>query len=106
MAECEVSDDGATLEIRVPDTRFAMKENDVREALSRLNWQRRIVIIGGRQVNRSRLGPAAIPAPGASSRPPITQADIDAEVAKRRQRIPPQMEAGCDLAAYSSAAGQ
>jgi hypothetical protein len=105
MAECEVSDDGATLEIRVPDTRFAMTEGDVRKVLDRLKWQRGIVITGGRQVNRSHLTPAAIPGPRPVSRPPITQADIDAEIAKRRQKIPPQMEAGCDLTACSSAAG-
>jgi len=107
MADCEVSDDGEVLEIRVPDTHFAMKEDDVREALSRLKWQRRIVIAGGRHAKRFQPAPApkpdvAVPA----HRPPITQADIDVELAKRRQKIPPQMEAGCDLAARSSAAGQ
>jgi hypothetical protein len=106
MADCEVSDDGEVLEIRVPDTHFAMKEDDLREVLSRLKWQRGIVITGGRQVNRSHLTRAAIPGPRPASRPPITQADIDAEIAKRRQKMPPQMEAGCDLAACSSAAGQ
>ena len=104
IADSEVSDGGEMLEIRVPETHFGIDQGDVSKALGRLKWHRQIVIAGGRQAKRSHPAPA--PNVAAPARAPITQADIDAEVAKRRQRIPPQMEAGCDLAACSSAAGQ
>ena len=95
------------LEICVPETHFGIDDDDVREALSRLKWQRRIVVAGGRHAKRFHPAPAPRPDVAAPAhRPPITQADIDIELAKRRQKIPPQMEARCDLAACSSAAGQ
>jgi hypothetical protein len=103
IADSKVSDGGGVLEIRLPDGHFGVDQSDVRKAAERLKWQRRIVITGGRQ--QPQPAPAAKPEPAAPARPPITQADIDAELAKRRQKIPPQMEAGCDLAARVAAGG-
>jgi hypothetical protein len=98
IADSDIRDDGEVLEICLPPTYFAMKKADLEEALSRLNWRRRIVITGGRQVKHSHPSPAVNP----ESRPPITQADVDAAVAKSRQKIPPQMETGCGLTTASA----
>jgi hypothetical protein len=103
ITDSKVSAGGGVLEIRLPDGHFGIDHGDVRNAAERLKWQRRIVITGGRQ--QPQPAPAAKPEAAAPARPPITQADIDAELAKRRQKIPPQMEAGCDLAARAAAGG-
>jgi hypothetical protein len=105
IADSHVSDDGEMLEIHVPDTHFAIDQDDVCKALGRLKQQRRIVITGGRQVRRPQPVPASKPEAAAPAHPPIVQADVDAEVAKHRQKIPAQMETGCDLAACSPARG-
>jgi hypothetical protein len=82
---------------------LARSDGTVVDGHLRLKWQSRIVITGGRQ--QPQPAPAAKPEAAAPARPPITQADIDVEVAKRRQKMPPQMETECDLAARAAAGG-
>jgi hypothetical protein len=80
IADCEVSDGGGVLEIRLPDWHFAIDQGDVRKAAERLKWQRQVVITSGKA--NPEPPPAAKPEPAAPTRPPITQADLDAKPAK------------------------
>jgi hypothetical protein len=100
-----VIDTGGVLEIRLPPDRFGvLVESDVRAALARLGWQRRIAITGGPQAKQQpAAAPATKPAAAAPSRAPITQADIDREVRRQKQPapMPPGREGGgfADMAA-------
>jgi hypothetical protein len=102
VSEADVSDLGDTLEIRLQGVyaEWGIPEADMRQALERPGWRRRNVIHGSKpKPAPQRAGP---PAP---ARPPITQADVERELAKRRQKIPPQKQAGCDLATRVAAGG-
>ena len=103
-----VIDTGEVLEIRLPPDRFGvLVESDVRAALARLGWQRRIAITGGPQAKQQpAAAPATKPAAAAPSRAPITQADIDREVRRQKQPapMPPGREDG-GLANMAAAGG-
>ena len=103
IADCKVSDSGDKLEIHLPDEHIGIDQCDIRKASERLKWHRRILITGGRQ--QPQPASAAKREPVAPTRPLITQADIDVELAKRRQKLTLQMEAGYDLDARAAAGG-
>ena len=97
IADSKVRYSDRGLEIRLPDGHFGIAKGDVRRAVDRLKWPCLIVIADGRQ--KSQPGPAA------PTCAPITQADIDAELLKRREKKTPQMEAGYDLPSRAAAGG-
>jgi hypothetical protein len=93
IAGCRVRDSGDKLEIHLPDGHIGIDQCDISKASERLKWDRRILTSGGRQ--RPHPASAAKREAATPTRPLITQADIDVELAKRRQKLTPQMEAGC-----------
>lgn len=102
IAASEVTDNGEVLEIRHPDTHFGIPEGDVHKAFGRLKWQRRIVITGGWQAASARFPPAAKTEAAASTRAPITQADIDRALAEHRKKSPVRMAPGRETSCQDS----
>lgn len=87
ITDAEVTDNGETLQVYASDRYFRTTEGDVCAAVARLGWQRRILITGGLDAKRQPVAaPTAKQEAARPARSAITQADVDAEVAKRRQK--------------------
>jgi hypothetical protein len=84
----EVLDGIDQIDIHLPGKTFKIPGEDLRDAVARLGWQRRIIIHGGRETKHSKSGAIATQESQPSERQPITQADIDRVLARTGRKLP------------------